>query len=117
MTMNIRTGFYRAIFCTLSLTALATVTASVQAAELPTKTVQFADLNLSSAAGAKSLYGRIRGAAKDVCALSIGADPILRVAAHSCIETAIDKAVKEVNAPQLTALRFGGSADIRLASK
>jgi UrcA family protein len=115
--MNIRTGNYRVILCALSLAALGTVSASAQAESVPTKLVQFADLNVATSEGAKTLYGRIRGAAKEVCRLSIGTDPIERVAAHSCIERAIDKAVKEVNAPALTALRFGSSGDVRLASK
>jgi UrcA family protein len=115
--MNIRTGLYRTIFCALGFAALGTVSASAQADGLPSKRVQFADLNVDSPEGAKTLYGRIRGAAKEVCALSIGSDPIERVAAHACIESAINKAVKEVNVPALTALRFGSSGDVRLASK
>jgi UrcA family protein len=101
----------------MGFAALGTASASAQAEGVPTKKVQFADLNVDSTEGAKTLYGRIRSAAKDVCALSIGTDPIERVAAHACIENAITKAVKEVNAPALTALRFGSSGDVRLASK
>jgi hypothetical protein len=38
------------------------------------------------------------------------------VAIKGCIEKAVDKAVKDVNAPMLTHLRFG-STDVQLASK
>jgi hypothetical protein len=40
---------------------------------------------------------------------------VLRVAEKACVDTAIDNAVRKVDAPALTSLRFGG--DIRLASK
>jgi hypothetical protein len=48
--------------------------------------------------------------------LSTGTDPIQRMAIKGCIEKAVDKAVKDVNAPMLTYLRFG-STDVHLASK
>jgi hypothetical protein len=48
--------------------------------------------------------------------VSTGNDPILRTATKVCIEKAVDRAVKGVNAPMLTNLRFG-SSDVRLASK
>jgi UrcA family protein len=115
MNRTIRTKLYTAIYCTLGTGALCS--ASVQAAEdVPSKTVKFADLNITSQAGAKALYGRIRAAAQDVCHDSSGGDPILRLAVRACIEKAIDKAVKDVNSPVLTSLRFG-SGDVRLASK
>jgi len=41
----------------------------------------------------------------------------MREAAPACINTAIDNAVKKVNAPYLTALRFGNGTNVRLASK
>lgn len=119
MNTTIRTKAYTAIYCALGLAALCTLSTSVEAAEegVPSKTVRFNDLNISNPAGAKVLYGRIRVAARDVCGLSAGSDPIQRLAVHACIEEAIDNAVKKVDAPALTALRFGGKGDVRLASK
>ena len=117
MNTTIRTKFYTVIYCVLGTTALCALSTSVQAEDVPHKTVKFADLNITTQAGAKVLYQRIRAAAQEVCALSVGKDPILRSAAHGCIETAIDKAVKGVDSPVLTSLRFGGSGDTRLASK
>ena len=117
MNRTIRTKLYTAIYCILGTAALCAASASVQAAEdVPSKTVKFADLNITSQAGAKTLYGRIRAAARDVCELSTGTDPIQRMAIKGCIEKAVDKAVKDVNAPMLTYLRFG-SSDLQLASK
>jgi UrcA family protein len=117
MNRNTRAKLYTAIYCAFGTAALCAVSASVQAAEdVPSKTVRFADLNVTNQAGAKVLYNRIRAAALDVCGRSASTDPIMRPAAHACIEKAIDKAVKDVNAPALTSLRFG-SGDVRLASK
>jgi UrcA family protein len=117
MNRTIRTKLYTAIYCTLGTAALCAASASVQAAEnVPSKTVNFADLDITSQAGAKTLYGRIRAAASDVCRDSSGGDPILRTAASACFQKAIDKAVKDVNSPVLTSLRFG-SGGVRLAGK
>jgi len=117
MNRTIRTKLRTAIFCTLGAAALCAASASVQAAEeVSSKTVKFADLNITSEAGAKVLYGRIRDAARDVCGVSSGGDPILRTGVNACIQKAIDKAVKDVNSPVLSSLRFG-SGGVRLASK
>jgi UrcA family protein len=120
MTMNtIRTKLSAAVLCTLGAAALGALAAPVQATEQddpPTRTVRFGDLNLASPAGAKALYGRIRLAAHRVCEVTADSDPIQRVAVHTCIDKAIDDAVLHVNAPMLTALRFGGG-EVRLASK
>lgn len=115
MNTPIRTKLYTAICC--AFVALGAFSTSVEATEdVPSKTVRFNDLDITKTAGAKALYGRIRAAARDVCELSTGNDPIMRAALSACIETAIDKAVRKVNAPALTALRFG-SDPVRLASK
>jgi UrcA family protein len=92
---------------------------AAQAAEpdnntVPHKVVSFKDLNIQTPEGAKILYHRIRLAAADVCGDS---DAIMRDAVHKCVETAIDNAVRKVNAPYLTALRFGGDVNVRVASK
>jgi UrcA family protein len=79
------------------------------------RTVRFADLDITRPAGAKVLYGRISAAAQEVCHLSHSRDLKLRQVEHACIEAAVDTAVKTINAPALSALRFGSA--IRLASK
>lgn len=119
MNTLIRTKLHSALYCALGTVVLGAMGAMVQAAaeELASKTVRFNDLNVATTAGANVLYGRIRAAARDVCAQSIGSDPIERAAMYACIAKAIDAAVKKVDAPALTALRFGGNADVRLASK
>jgi UrcA family protein len=117
MNTTIRTKIYTAISCVMGTAALCTaLSTSVEAEDAPSKTVRFSDLDITKSDGAKVLYRRIRAAAQDVCGLSGGTDPILRMALNGCIEKAVDKAVKDVNAPMLTQLRFG-STDLRLASK
>jgi UrcA family protein len=117
MNTTIRTKIYTAISCVMGTAALCTaLSTSVAAEDAPSKTVRFNDLDITTSDGAKVLYSRIRDAARDVCGLSTGADPILKMAIKGCIEKAVDKAVKDVNAPMLTYLRFG-STDVRLANK
>lgn len=114
---TIRTKLQTAIFCVLGTAALGAFWTPVQAEDVPSKTVRFADLDVATPAGAKVLYHRIRVAAREVCEESVGRDPIEKLAMPGCVNTAIDQAVKKVNAPYLTALRFGTSSDVRLASK
>ncbi len=117
MNTTIRTKIYTAISCVVGAAALCTaLSTAVEAEDAPHKTVRFSDLDITKSEGAKVLYGRIRAAAQDVCEVSTGSDPILRLAVKGCIEKAVDKAVKDVNAPMLTSLRFG-TTDVRLASK
>jgi UrcA family protein len=67
--------------------------------------VSFADLNLSSEAGAATLYQRIRGAARTVCSPNPGERPPERYRDwKQCYETAINNAVGKVNSPLLSAL-------------
>lgn len=106
-------SFGAAALWTVSMSASAVSAASDQ--DRRTETVHFDDLDLSKPAAAKILYSRIRGAARDVCEYSMNGDWLEREIGHACIEKAIDNAVKKVNTPALTALRFG--SDVRLASK
>ena len=117
MNATIRTKLYTAISCVMGTAALCSaLSTSVEAEDVPSKTVRFSDLDITKLDGAKVLYSRIRAAAQDVCGLSTNTDPILRMGIKGCIEKAVDKAVKDVNAPLLTQLRFG-TTDVRLASK
>lgn len=116
MNTFIRTHFYTALSLVLGTAAISAIAASPAAAEdVPSKTVRYSDLDITKPAGAQALYARIHAAARDVCELSTRGDPLMGPAVHACIDTAIDNAVRKVNAPALTSLRFGG--DIRLASK
>jgi UrcA family protein len=119
---TIRTKLYAAICVLFGSAAVGTpwTSARAQASEPPppAKTVKFADLDIQTVEGAKVLYQRIRVAAARVCR-EVARDPVMREGAQGCIDEAIDKAVKKVDAPYLTALRFGNgnNGNVRLASK
>ena len=65
-----------------------------------TARVSYADLNLQSEAGVRALYRRLERAAERVCD---GADR-RSIGWRECYETALAGAVKNIGAPQLTAL-------------
>jgi UrcA family protein len=115
---TIRTKLYAVVICVSGMASLVVPSTSVQASEEPppSKTVRYDDLNIAAEAGAKTLYSRISAAAQEVCGRSTGTDPILRMATQACVKTAIDNAVKKVDAPALSRLRFGSNS-VRLANK
>ncbi len=94
-----------------SILALAILSPS-QAAEGPqSRTVQFADLDLTREEGAAALFSRVRSAAKSVCDGYISRDLIRRQLYIDCYATAMSNAVATVNEPALTdyVTRRGGS--------
>jgi UrcA family protein len=96
--------------------ALCALQVTAQAADdgLPSKKVSYADLDISKPAGAKVLYGRIKTAARHVCALNGYNDLSATQWVNQCTDRAIDKAVKDVGSPALSALR--PSSPIHVAS-
>jgi UrcA family protein len=110
MTMSIT--ITRPIFSFLSAAVLAFGTSQALAdppshpSFEPRVTVQFADLNVSTAAGVRVLYSRIVAAAYEVC--SRGADwyPTEHWAQKDCLSATIDHVVAKLNLPILTALHF-----------
>jgi UrcA family protein len=68
-------------------------------------TVSYADLDLSNTAGAKTLYGRIRMAARRVCTVD-GESPYAfqNLDKQRCIRSAIDQAIIKVGSPVLVAM-------------
>ena len=84
--------------------SLGTEAATPQAGP-PQMAVSYGDLDLSSSDGARELYRRISRAAERVCPY-----PDARILSeievnHHCRDAAIARAVREVNSPQLAALR------------
>ena len=70
--------------------------------EIRHKEIYFADLNLNHSAGAKSLYQRIRVAARQMCGEP---NPLVTTRldnARRCAEEATARAVAKVNSPLLT---------------
>jgi|KBSMisStaDraftv2_1062788.scaffolds.fasta_scaffold39118_2 UrcA family protein len=64
--------------------------------------VNFAELDLSRPAGAETLYRRIERAAEEVCAPFTGRQLIEKMNRKACIASAVERAVRQVNAPLLT---------------
>lgn len=75
--------------------------------------VRIADLDLSRAADAQTLYERIRYAARTICTddeLSFDVKRVLHW--QQCVHSAVDDAVERANAPLLTAIHLQQRAQL-----
>jgi UrcA family protein len=101
---------FRRLACAALVCALGT--ASTWAASSPPSVkVSFGDLDLSSVAGATTLYHRIQGAARQVCGRP-GADLVEQMAWKACYRHATADAVSKVNNVLLTAIHSGRTPEI-----
>jgi UrcA family protein len=90
--------------CLVVLGAANTAHAGIPAADVPSVTVRYGDLNLETAAGTQMLYARIAAAARQVCAVPSDVRDLAGLAAaRTCEKEAIARAVREVNNPHLAA--------------
>ena len=72
--------------------------------------VSYDDLNLTNPAGARTLYARLKSAAGRACgSRPSGRDSQEYLNYQSCYESALDKAVSQVNRSQLQALQRHGA--------
>ncbi len=90
----IRSTIFAAV--ALSASALSSIAAPAFAADLPTVEVRYADLDLKSADGAKSLQARVQRAAARVCGVQGVVDLRTRVDANKCATIAVAKAMPQV---------------------
>jgi UrcA family protein len=90
---------------------LGTLQATARAADdgLPKERVSYADLDISKPAGVKTLYQRIVAAANRVCSVNQFMYIPTQKGLRDCTDHAIDKAVKDVGSPALSALRPTGA--------
>jgi UrcA family protein len=96
---------------TAALAAVLGLLGSAQVlADEPAKSIKvsYADLDLSTQAGATTLYTRIRGAARQVCG-DEGSTYTDHAIWRGCFKRAVGDAVTKVNSPRLTALHQGKS--------
>jgi UrcA family protein len=103
-------SFMTALITVLALGAAGvSQTAFAQSDDVATVKVQYADLNLSSPAGAKVMLQRIHRAADAVCGPQ-STSRIDRVARlhETCVKHAISGSVRQLNIPMVTALYTGG---------
>lgn len=68
-----------------------------------TRAVVYGDLNLDSEQGAKVLYTRLRGAARDVC-FPLESRDFKQTLWHRCFDGALASAVAQVDRARVTAL-------------
>ncbi len=70
--------------------------------EIPSVTVNYADLNLSTEEGSRTLYGRLVVAARQVCPDSADTALALRLNrdAQRCVTDTVKRAVKEIKHPK-----------------
>ena len=71
----------------------------------PEKTVTYSDLNIATRDGASVLYKRIRNASREVCKQMFPPySPAGSISYLKCTRELVEHAVRDVNAPALTAL-------------
>ena len=104
-----------AIACGIALTTPAT--ASQRDGESLTKIVSYADLNLKAAAGARTLYGRLRMAATQVCAPFKGDTLKDKTKWRECFDPALARAVAEIDEPMLTAYHLNSAGKSEPATR
>jgi len=99
----LRTGVAMIAGCLVA--AVASVAAATPAPDdVPSVTVRYADLDLTTEAGAHTLYRRIRLAARAVCPSADSRDLARLAVTQSCQEQAIARAVQAVSSPRLAAV-------------
>jgi UrcA family protein len=106
--MNILKSIHRSPFHPLTLVVILGLMGATQAlaSDPPSVKVGFRDLDLSTQAGAHTLYRRIAAAASQVCGYE--GRGLTEIAVwNTCYKSAIDDAVVKVNSPLLTAEHTG----------
>ena len=114
----LRTLAVGAILSALAL-SFATVSSAEEDVTPPQVIVKYADLDVSTSKGAVALYGRIHGAADDVCSRMYTSTEAYRWRKNACLQKVIADAVTRVNEPALSAVfasKFSVSAPVVLAA-
>jgi len=93
------------VLCSVPLIAAADDPAYPPIGAYPvTRVVKYDDLDLNSAAGTRKLYRRLEAAVRTVCDAKRSYPPdYIKTTIRPCVTTALHNAVKDVNAPLLTA--------------
>jgi UrcA family protein len=118
--------FNRSTLLAASVVLISIVNGAGASAAQPTpsdtlsKTVSFADLNTSTPEGVAAVYRRIRHAAESVCTPFESRELAQKSEWRECMDGAVDRAIKSVNLPSLTAYanaQSGKSPRIVVASR
>ena len=75
--------------------------------EAPSLVVRYGDLDLSTAAGARTLYRRLSTAAHQVCPFEDSKAPAQMAYNNTCRAEAVARALHDINSPQLATLEAG----------
>ncbi len=113
-----RTLVAGAILSALAL-SFATASRADDGTAPPQVIVKFADLDVSTSAGAATLYRRIHSAAVDVCTRMYVEEQAYKWHKNACLQKVIGDAVIKVNRPALSAVftsKYGVSLPIVLAA-
>lgn len=93
----------RVIMATALLGIAAVQSVAAAGALVPAqRAVGYSDLDITAAAGARALYGRLKAAARQVCFQLDGKAPVQRERYRACVAQAMSNAVASVNEPMLT---------------
>ena len=76
----------------------------VSAANAPEMTVTYQDLNLANQADVRTLYRRLKHAASDVCGPVSQQELARHLAFERCYNASLERAVTQLNVPQLQAM-------------
>jgi UrcA family protein len=82
------------------------------AGDAPQVTVSYHDLDLSRPEGTQELYRRLQHAARRVCPQAPTMDLMGQSLARQCLNEALERAVQQVNLPQLLALHRAQSGAV-----
>lgn len=119
-TLTTTTKTFRSTLLAAALTgALFATSAFAAESDVPSRTVQVGDLNLSSDAGREALVRRLQMAASAVCGGRDDRDPVRDDAIRSCRKAAIAGAIAKFDNPALVAwyaARTGHADANRVAS-
>ena len=83
---------------------IASASATIPDADVPSVVVRYGDLNLASEQGARALYQRIAWAAKQVCPERESRDLESLSRSRTCQKDAIERAVQSVHSDSLAAI-------------
>lgn len=87
--------------------------ASAQAGEAPSKTVSYADLDITSQDGAKELYARIHNAADEICRnIYPPYNPAGAIDRYRCTRELTAQSVRDVKVPAFAALIKGHNLEV-----
>lgn len=110
---NILAGLVASAACLSTAAPALAAPALVADAAPPSKTVSYSELNLQSAAGVQALYARLHAAARQVCAEQDGRSLREHIAYSSCVNSSLERAVRDLRNDAVLALHSEKSGTAR----